>query len=75
MTAYHDPATHLADARLIAMREAILVILAMLPDNMELTFYRDDSEPAALEVQYPNGHVDVYVSADRPERPTIREVC
>lgn len=38
---------------------AIRVILATLPANMELLFYRDDTEPAVREVQYPDGRVEI----------------
>lgn len=48
------------------MATHIDAMLAMVPANMELLFYRDDDEPAVMEATYPDGRVEVTLAKDRP---------
>lgn len=41
---------------------AIRTLLAVLPENTEMLFYRDDDAPATLELQHPDGRVEIAVA-------------
>jgi len=58
-----------------AMASAVATIMAMLPSNMGLTFYRDDDEPTVMEVEYPDGHVEVARATDRPATSILERAC
>lgn len=61
-------ATHVesaSDARLeAAIGLAIRTLLSTLPENMEMLFYREDDAPAVLEMQYPDGRVEIATATD-----------
>lgn len=71
--------THPPMALEAAVAQAIRTLLAALPENTEMLFYRDDDAPAGLELQYPDGHVESFVATPatgdfrvgvEPARPT-----
>lgn len=45
-----------------AIGAAIRTILAMLPENTEMLFYREDDAPATLELQHPDGRIEIAVA-------------
>ena len=53
---------HLATPAETAIGLAIHTILATLPENTEMLFYRDDDAPATLELTHPDGRVEIAVA-------------
>lgn len=45
-----------------AIGEAIRTILAILPENTEMLFYRDEDTAATLELTHPDGRVEIAIA-------------